>query len=465
MLHKLHGKKIALTALLIIISALWVLFPVRIDILTPRLGIPVISHAGKQIRIVTKSSLPFYFPAIRWQLRADDDQYALREISSHTDFATKEFIVELPSTIQTGAYSLLAQFGEGRQIEHRKTVHIIDSVPENFSMIQLADLPTLGGDESGDRLLQQIISEVNIINPNVVLFTGDIAYGGSWDQYRRLVDAMATVDAPVIAVAGNHEYEGWAGYLHYFREPYHAVDYGRYKFISLNSGHSRDQLTESQFQWLLAQLRQLQDQTPIVQIHHPVHHTEGQRGYVHVKADELVTLFAKYDVPIVLSGHWHGDMVFDEHGNDRRDTWDFPGIPYVATTTAGADLREAYSASPLHHGYRLIRLKKDKLESYTYDYNGDGQRDAAASIPVGKLTVTQGKGNSLTVHNELNEYFPNAKIVITTRDVENQWQPSQGRIVRQQQRGGEKDFEILVDLPANSKTTITLQATMTEASQ
>ncbi len=452
-----------MTALLIVISAILVLFPLRIDILTPRLGIPVISQAGEQINIVAQSSLPFYFPSIRWQLRAGDNQYALPEISSHTSFATKVFVVKIPSNTPAGAYSLQAQLSEGRLIEHRKTVHIIDSVPEDFSMIQLADLPTFGGDESGDKLLQQIISEVNIINPNVVLLTGDIAYGGSWDQYRRLVDAMATLDAPVIAVAGNHEYEGWAGYLHYFREPYHAVDYGRYKFISLNSGHSRDQMTESQYQWLLGQLQHLQNKTPIVQIHHPLHHKEGQHGYVHVKADELVALFKKYGVPIVLSGHWHGDMVFDEYGNEHRDTWDFPGIPYVATTTAGADLRAEYSASPLHHGYRLIRLKNNKLQSYTYDYDGDGQRDAAASIPVGKLNVIRREENSLTIQNELNENFPNAKIVLTTQDVETHWQPTQGRILRQTQRDGEKVFEILVDLPAHSETTITLQATITEA--
>ena len=461
----LYGKKIALTVLLIVLSVLWVVLPVQVEILTPRLGVPVISQAGQKISIVTKSSVPFYFPSIRWQLRADDNQYTLPETSSHSGFATKEFIVELPDNIQTGAYSLLARFSDSAEIEHRKTVHIIDSVPEDFSIVQLADLPTFGGDESGDQLLRQIISEVNIINPNLVLFTGDIAYGGSWDQYRRLVDAMATVDAPVIAVAGNHEYEGWAGYLHYFREPYHAIDYGRYKIISLNSGHSRDQLTESQYRWLLGQLRQLQDQTPIVQIHHPVHHTEGQRGYVHVRADELVALFRKHGVPIVVSGHWHGDMVFDEHGNDRRDTWDFPGTAYVATTTAGADLREAYSASPLHHGYRLIRLKNNTLQSYTYDYDGDGERDAAASIPVGKLNVVRREGNSVTVRNELNEDFPNAKVVIKTKEVDIQWRPTQGQILRQILRGGENAIEVLVDLPANSETTITLQATFTAASR
>ena len=453
-----HRTKIALTAILVAVAVFWVVAPVRVDVLTPRLGIPVITQTGGQFTIAIKSSLPFYFPAVHWLLQAGDKQYVLQPVSSRSEFAEKEFVVKVPGELASGAYSLIAQFGKGNRIEHPKTVHIIDSVPEEFTIVQLADLPTLGADESGDKLLKQIISEINIINPNVVLFTGDIAYGGGWDQYRRLVEAMAQVEAPVITVAGNHEYEGWAGYLHYFVKPYHAVDYGRYKFISLNSGHSRDQLTESQYHWLRSQLRHLQGKTPIVQIHHPLHHKKGQHGFVHVHADDMAALFKQYGVPIVLSGHWHGDMVFDEQGNERHDTWNFPGTAYVTTTTAGADLRPDYSASPLHHGYRIIRLRKDKLESYTYDYNGDGQRDAAASIPVGNLNVSYPAKNTVTVQNQLHEYLPNAIITIATDDTQGQLQPSQGRLLRKIDRNGEKLYEILIDLPADSVTTVTLKS-------
>jgi predicted phosphodiesterase len=459
------GKKLALTIILIAVAAYWMMFPLRVEILTPRLGIPVITQAGERIQPVIKTSLPFFYPAMQWRLSNGENQYPLQSVSSHSGLATKVFDLQLPDNIPNGAYSLIADSGGGDFMEQRKTVHVIDSVPDDFSIVQLADLPTLGGNESGDALLQQIISEINIINPNVVLFTGDIAYGGGWDQYRRLIDSMAKVDAPVIAVAGNHEYEGWAGYLHYFVEPYHIVDYGPYAFISLNSGHSRDQMTQSQLQWLRKQFRQLQDKTPIVQIHHPVHHDKGQHGYVHVNADKLEALFKRYGVPIVLSGHWHGDMVFDEQGRQRRDTWDFPGTPYVTTTTAGADLREDYSASPLHHGYRLIRLKNTKLQTYTYDYDGDGQRDAAASIPVGKLNVTDTGDNTITIRNDLNESLPNAKVTISVAETPTALRPTRGKIVGYRELDGKTLVDILVDLPANSKTTISLEPKTQQSSE
>jgi predicted MPP superfamily phosphohydrolase len=457
------GKKIILTLTVLIVVALWVVLPLRLDIVTPRLGIPVITQAGKEFDIELKSSIPYFFPATKWRLQQGDRQYTLQQTAVHTSFANRQLTVKLPSDIATGAYSLVGEYGDRKRIEHLKSVHIVDSVPEDFSIVQLADLPTLGGNEKGDKLLLQIIAEINIINPNVVLFTGDVAYGGSWDQYRRLEDALAKVDAPVIVVAGNHEYEGWAGYLNYFVKPYHAVDYGRYKFISLNSGHNRDQITVSQYHWLREQLRNLRGKIPIVQLHHPLLHKKGQGGYVQVRAAELVRLFKHYGVPIVLSGHWHGDMVFDEQGNEHRDTWKFPGTPYVTTTTAGADLRPDYSASPLHHGYRLIRMKNAKLISYTYDYDGNGERDAAASIPVGKLNVLYQGNNAIVVKNDLNEALPNAKLKITTSEVDAQWQPTKGKVLRQIESAGKRTYEILIDLPAHSQTNVALTKLKTEA--
>jgi len=457
------GKKLMLTIATVVALILWVTLPLRLEIVTPRLGIPVITEAGKVFDIEVKSSVPYYFPTLKWRLQRGDKRYDLQQVATHSGFAYEQLTVKLPQDVETGAYSLIGDGGKGKQIEHLKTVHIVDSVPEDFSIVQLADLPTLGGDEKGDKLLLQIINEINIINPNVVLFTGDVAYGGSWDQYRRLVDALAEVDAPVIVVAGNHEYEGWAGYLNYFVKPYHAVEYGRYEFISLNSGHARDQISVSQYHWLLDQLRGLRGKIPVVQLHHPLLHKKGQGGYVQVRSAELIKLFKNYGVPIVLSGHWHGDRVFDEKGNEHRDTWNFPGTPYVTTTTAGADLRADYSASPLHHGYRLIRLKNSKLVSYTYDYDGNGERDAAASIPVGKLNVVYQGNNAIIVKNDLNEDLPNAKLKIITNDDNAHWRPTQGKLLRQTRIAGQDTCEILIDLPAHSETNVALTKIRAEA--
>jgi hypothetical protein len=129
----------------------------------------------------------------------------------------------------------------------------------------------------------------------------------------------------------------------------------------------------------------------------------------------------------------------------------------VATTTAGADLRPAYSASPPHHGYRLIRVKGDKLTSYTYDYDGDGARDATSSIPVGKLNVVRDGETRVVAKNGLNESLENAKVKIAIAEQNYHLFPDKGeihRIVPAKEKG--LVYEVLVSLPARSEISVTL---------
>ena len=370
------------------------------------------------------------------------------------DFNKQRVSVRIPDSVVAAGYSLIVTDGQNEVIRP-KAIHVVSEFPEQVSIVQMADLPTLGRGD-GDQRLQQIIDEINIINPNLVFMTGDIAYGGSWDQYHRLLAAMEKINAPVIAAPGNHEYEGWAGYLTLLGEPYHSVQYGEYQIIGLNSGHGRDQLTEAQFNWLQNELQKLDGRTPIVQLHHPMHHRPDLRGYVATHVVDMVQAFRELGVPIVLSGHWHGDAVYDERGNDRRDAWDFPGVPYVVTTAAGADLREKYSSSPLHHGYRLIRLDKSKLVSYTYDMDGDGQRDATSSIPMGKLRSVPQDNTSILVENELNESFPEARVQIPVPGNDVSLVPDNGQLVNRYSYDGHSYYEVEFPLAANSQQRIQL---------
>ena len=392
-----------------------------------------------------------------WQvsLQRRGETVAVSGILQQSQFNTARLSFPVPASLGAGTYSLVVSDGANTQMRPG-AVHVVSDFPDAVSIVQMADLPTLGGSGDGDRRLQQIVDEINIINPDLVLMTGDVAYGGQWDQYRRLLSAMARINAPVIAAPGNHEYEGWAGYLTLLGAPYHSVNYGNLQIISLNSGHGRDQLTEAQFAWLQKRFRHLDGRIPIVQIHHPVQHRAGLHGFVASHVSDMVGMFRDAAVPIVLSGHWHGDAVYDENGHDRRDTWDFPGVPYVMTTTAGADLREGYSSSPMHHGYRLIRLNRGRLMSYTYDMDGDGQRDATSSIPVGKLRSVQQDATSVLVENELHEDFDNARVVIRVPGDRLDLMSDQGEVVERYRQDDASVYVIELPLPANSRQQVHL---------
>ncbi|MFV2054852.1 MAG: metallophosphoesterase [Thiohalomonadales bacterium] len=454
------GKKIkiVLSGLFVIAALSIAIFPAQQQIVSPRLTLPVIKLAGQSFEIEVRHSVGFSFSD--WQVGLIDykgDAVALPVLDTSIGFGVSRLIVSLPQSMVTGQYTLvLGDSLPSNTLFSKNAVYVRDHMPEDISIIQLADLPTLGGDESGDKALEGIIEEINIINPDVVLFSGDLAYGGSWDQYRRLLALLEQLEVPLITVPGNHAYYGWAGYLSLLGRPYHQVELGDYQFIGLNSGHGRDQMTMSQLRWLETTVSQSPAKHRILQLHHPIHHPEDLGGYLRANRHRLLRIIEQSEVAIVLSGHWHGDSVYDDTGTLRTDSWDFTGTPFVVTTTAGADLRPNYSNSPLHFGYRLIRFVNGVLENYTYDYDGDGSRDATSSIPVGKLKVVPRGRYGVGVHNELNEGFLNARVKIHIPDADNNYLPNRGKVENVIRKDGESIYSILVDIPANRKTAISM---------
>lgn len=461
--------RIGLTIVVIGVMFGVAILPPRFEIQSPRLGQPAVLLPGETLRIRLRTSLPYWHP--KWQVKINrhDESLPVSILSEEVGFNQHILNVKIPKSAKVGRYTLsvaanavMANTVVANSVKiGRQSVYIRQQHPSRVSIVQLADLPTLGGDEKGDRQLGQIIDEINVINPDIVLLTGDVAYGGSWDQYRRLIEALDRLEPPLIAVPGNHEHQGWAAYLTLFGSPYHFVDVGDLRIISLNTGHGRDQLTQSQYRWLKQTLMTMGSKTAVVQLHHPIFHRSDLRGYVQGMATEMTALFKQFRVSIVLSGHWHGDAVYDEQGQERLDTWDFSGTPYVVTTTAGADLRKRYSSSVLHHGYRLIRLNRGKLASYTYDYDGDGNRDPASSIPLGKISTRQTGQNRIEATNDLNEHLTDARLKIRVQGNKQDLVTNRGKLVGDYQDGEHTVYEILVDLPARSTTSIQLKQSAT----
>jgi len=439
--------KLVLLAVLLVATVIYTVFPLRCEIRSPRIGAPAILKPGAQLAITVKHSFPYAKGGWRFALRPKfGGDIELKSTRDYTGLSESQFMLSLPESLASGAYSLLVRYGDSLNIASH-AVHVMNDFTRDLKLVQLADLPTLGN-EKGDNQLIKIIDEINIINPDLVLFTGDVAYGASWQQYQRLYQILQGVEAPLILAPGNHEYYGWAGYLTTFGRPYHAVQYGDYRIISLNSGHGRDQFTYSQLKWLKRQLEGSEQSQRIVQLHHPIHHRADLSGYLRGNVKAFVSLMKQHKVSVVLSGHWHGDSLYNENGEVVTDTWRVEGTPYVVTTTAGADFRPAYSNSPLHYGYRLLRYRDAELENYTYDYDGDGERDSSSSIPYGNLHVTQSAPYTFKINNALNEGFKSALLHVQLRDASGTFCPSVGRISRQQHHDQVSEYWINLDIPA-----------------
>ena len=446
-------KFVALTALLLAVAA-YTVFPLRCEIRSPRIGQPEILKPGSAFTIRVKHSFPYAYGDWHFRLQGAYGDAIELPVTRKTGLSISEFQATLPETIAKGAYSLVVHYGASVKVAVH-AVHVVDSFNRDLKIVQLADLPTLGH-EKGEQQLNKIVDEINIINPDLVLFTGDVAYGASWYQYHRLYEIVSRVRPPMILAPGNHEYYGWAGYLTSFGQPYHAVQYGDYRIISLNSGHGRDQFTFSQIKWFKRQLESSEQSQRIVQLHHPIFHRAELTGYLRGNAKQFTDLIKRHKVSIVLSGHWHGDSLYNEKGEDVNDSWRVKGTPFVVTTTAGADFRPSYSSSPLHYGYRLIRYRDAELENFTYDYDGDGERDSSSSIPFNNLSVVKTSDREFLIKNALNEGFKNALVHLQIQDTSNDFYPSQGHIAEIHQHPHGTDYWVKLDIPAQRQISISM---------
>lgn len=191
------------------------------------------------------------------------------------------------------------------------------------------------------------------IDQAIVLHAGDwVEYGdveGYWDanvfgpgnqNFQTLLAWM-----PVLGIRGNHEYKPslFEKYLRYAyassaeHETHYAFDYGPVHVAAL------DYLTDyaapsGQYEWLRDDLEQAQAPVKIVLMHASPRPTGGPHPADAIAAQDLVPLFERFGVDIVISGHNHyyarsevGGITYVTTGGAGEELYDSVGDPEVAT--------------------------------------------------------------------------------------------------------------------------------------
>ena len=352
-----------------IVAAGW---PLRIRVVSPRLGMPTIDKPGATLEVRIVSSLPFILPTLAMSLAGPGPQgkvAPLQITQRRWDGVNAVFTMLLPE-VPDGGYTLQVRT-KSQTVLLPKAIFLRHEWPAVLHLAHIADLPPPGG----EALMRRFVEEMQQKKPDAVLVTGDINYTGAESNIQFMQAQLARLDAPVIMTAGNHEREGWHRYLRVFGARDHRTNFGPLVVLSLDSAHGRDALTPSAFRWLRLQLTQLSGRTPLIQLHHPLFppgpkatsEAGGTGGYLRGYRRAFLDLCEQYHVAMVLSGHWHQDAVFDSQGNFRTDRSDFPGTKYVVTTALGAEVRKVFEQSPVRNGYRWIEFANGKLVSYSSD--------------------------------------------------------------------------------------------------
>ncbi len=314
--------------------------------------------------------------------------------------------VEIPSTINEELYNLTIGVTTNRcyfeKTEPRAVC--IKSITNNFSFVHLTDFHI--GDPRGMRVdIQQTIgwkaakkciSEINLLNPDFVVITGDLTFGQLYPleysfEYRKCYEILQRFEVPTFVCPGNHDgyiqfgQDGFKFWQEFFGPFYYSFDYGNCHFTTVNSydwpPKSRmafsyivfnwgGYIGEEQMDWIEQDLqRSTNAELKFVLLHHnPLWDTKNdsllKNGYE--GREELLSLIEKYGVDAVLAGHVHYDDV-----TVRSNAL------YITTTTAASGL----SGEDAYWGYRVLTIKDGEIESYNY-------KEPKYSIPSYKLNYT-----------------------------------------------------------------------------
>ncbi len=204
-------------------------------------------------------------------------------------------------------------------------------------------------------LMNRVITELNQLEPELVVCTGDLTNEGYRQEYKNCVAYLDRIEAPIATVPGNHDARN-VGYVH-FEElvgpRYWARDVADVRIVGTDSSEpdlNEGQIGRERYPWIrehLAPHRGLK----ILALHHhllPVPGTGRERSTV-TDAGDLLELLVELRVDIVLSGHKHVPYV-----------WKLEGM-YVANAGTASSLRLRGHTRPC---YNILEVEGDEVRIY-----------------------------------------------------------------------------------------------------
>jgi 3',5'-cyclic AMP phosphodiesterase CpdA len=349
-----------------------------------------------------------------------------------------------------------------------RAVKVLNKFPENFSFIHIADLHI--GDLRGFReniketigwkSVKKCIEEVNLINPDFVIISGDLVFGQLYPfeysrEYKICYDMIQSFDVPTFLCPGNHDgyfkfgEDGFDFWKEYFGPLNYSFNFGNYHFIAINSydwspikrrailfvpltwgGY----ISDDQLNWIEEDLNKKNANMTFMFLHHnPLWDTKSESllRFEYYNRNELCLLIEKYKVNMVLAGHVHYDNV-----TILNDTI------YLTTTTPESSI----SAEDGYWGYRLIEIKNNQISNYNY-------KEPKYSIPSYKLNHEFIDQYTATIENDLEiDIKAHLKFLLPLGEyvIEN------GKILMNRKNDEKMEIYIVSDVKKESDVTITL---------
>ena len=186
-----------------------------------------------------------------------------------------------------------------------------------MEIIQLSDIHV--GAQFREQIFEKVIHEVNSLNPDAVVITGDLTNEGLKEQYEKCKTLISKINAEkIIAISGNHDYRN-TGYLHFKKYfPFQTINELDDNVVLVTFGTARPDRDEGdvgyrQTLWLERTMKKYQNKTTILAMHHHligIPDTGSDRLTI-IDAGDVLRATLDSNVNLVLCGHKHRPWLWD----------------------------------------------------------------------------------------------------------------------------------------------------------
>jgi 3',5'-cyclic AMP phosphodiesterase CpdA len=219
-------------------------------------------------------------------------------------------------------------------------------------IVQLSDIHV--GSQFQPQVFDRVVSEVNKINPDVIIITGDLTNEGLEKEYKECKRLVSKLKAKkIITISGNHDYRN-TGYLHFKKYfPFESVNKLSKDVVLVTIGTARPDRNEGevgyrQNLWLERTMIKFKDKVKILAMHHhlvSIPDTGADRLTI-IDAGDVLRTIAATNVDLVICGHKHRPWI-----------WNF-GKPLIAYAGTASSER---ARGLFENSYNIITITGKKI--------------------------------------------------------------------------------------------------------
>lgn len=313
-----------------------------------------------------------------------------------------------------------------------------------YSIIQISDIhhgtnqTTREQLDISSKFSDDLRDALEIMAPDAVVITGDLTRDPyeRESEYECVRNWVKDLGIPCIIANGNHDQGNLGLWPYYFGPQTAVVDWGGAKFITFNSVLP---ISAEVLELITSEIRASgQAGTPFfTACHVPV--IDALERQIQGSTAAILDAMVQYNGTGLLNGHNHYDLVMDariamekylmmEDIEESCEYTDLAGEPLppidgpkvIITTTGGYDgrdnIQEQWPSYIPTAGYRKITLADNRMVNYTYDMDGDGNRDPSYAQEMFNLNATLVYNNTnatYEVWNNLTESILGARASLT----------------------------------------------------